>query len=75
MCPRKRHARQHIEAPVAIDLQAGIGTWMSAGDAACRVCGETPCLTGVCDGRVVHETHLCGACTWGEADCIDPANW
>lgn len=41
----------------------------------CEVCGETPCVSGVKDGRVVYDGSMCGAHTWGEAACIDPANW
>lgn len=32
----------------------------------CEVCEQTP---------VVSETGLCGPCTFGEAACLDPAEW
>ncbi len=41
----------------------------------CAVCGQTPTVTGVKDGKVVLETELCGPCTWGEAKTIDPEEW
>jgi hypothetical protein len=41
----------------------------------CEVCGESPTVTGVFQGRVVYDGSMCGVCTWGEAACRDPANW
>jgi hypothetical protein len=38
-------------------------------------CGATPVVTGVKDGVVIYRGAMCGCCTWGEADCLDPANW
>lgn len=42
---------------------------------SCEVCGQKPVVTGVKDGKVVYQGEMCGVCTWGEADCRDPANW
>lgn len=42
----------------------------------CDVCGHSPVVTGVDeDGNVLVATDMCGACTWGEVKCLDPANW
>lgn len=41
----------------------------------CQVCGQTPVVTGVKGGVVVYQGEMCGACTWGEAETIDPATW
>jgi len=32
----------------------------------CDVCGQSPILP---------VSGMCGACTWGEAELIDPENW
>lgn len=32
----------------------------------CEVCGATP---------VVNVSGMCGPCTFGEADCLDPDEW
>ena len=45
---------------------------------ACEVCGQTPTvvLTTTVDGRTVKaSTDMCGVCTWGTVECLDPANW
>lgn len=52
----------------------------------CTVCGQVPTVD-LCDvimhyrtveriraANTVH-TELCGPCTWGEAETIDPENW
>lgn len=44
-------------------------------EAKCINCGESPTVLGVKGGKVVFAPGLCGPCTWGDADCIDPANW
>lgn len=44
----------------------------------CDVCGQTPTVV-----LVTHETgkavkadmDMCGVCTWGTAECLDPDNW
>jgi len=41
----------------------------------CEVCGQTPCVTGVKNGKVLVATGMCGPCTWGESACLDPAVW
>ena len=41
----------------------------------CSNCGQSPVVTIEENGKVVHSTDMCGACTWGESDCIDPENW
>ena len=43
----------------------------------CVVCGQTPTvdIKSVETGTIVDSTDMCGVCTWGEADCLDPDNW
>lgn len=41
----------------------------------CEVCGADHVVTGVKHGKVVYQGEMCGACTWGESDMADPANW
>lgn len=41
----------------------------------CINCEQTPVVTAVKDGKVVFSTEMCGPCTWGEAETIDPSNW
>ena len=41
----------------------------------CEVCGQTPVVTGVKDGKVVYQGEMCGPCSWGEARTIDPSTW
>ena len=41
----------------------------------CENCGQSPCVTAVKDGVIVHQTDLCGPCTWGEAAMLDPTKW
>lgn len=41
----------------------------------CENCGQVPTVTGVKDGKVVLYTEMCGPCTWGEAETIDPEKW
>jgi hypothetical protein len=42
---------------------------------SCETCGESPTVTGLCDGVVVIDTGLCGPCCWGESDAADPGTW
>ena len=45
-------------------------------DTPCEVCGQTPTVRIVTTGnKEVAHTEMCGACAYGEADCIDPDNW
>lgn len=45
-------------------------------DTECDICGNTPVVViKDASDNVVHELGMCGACTWGEAACIDPDNW
>ena len=41
----------------------------------CMVCGQTPTVDIYVDGKREVPTELCGPCTWGEADTINPENW
>ena len=44
-------------------------------DSQCMNCGHSPVVTAVSEGDVVYSTEMCGACTWGEAKCLDPSEW
>lgn len=42
----------------------------------CEVCDHTPCVRiRREDGSIFYGKDMCGCCTWGEADCLDPDNW
>lgn len=42
---------------------------------SCEVCGATPVVTGVKDGRTVYTATMCGPCLWNEPQAADPATW
>lgn len=44
-------------------------------DGKCEVCGQSPTVTAVKNGKVVLDNGMCGVCTWGEAACLDPEEW
>lgn len=44
-------------------------------DAKCDVCDQSPCVTLVEEGEVTNRWDMCGPCTWGEAETLDPATW
>lgn len=41
----------------------------------CEVCEQKPVVTGVTLGKVVYRSGMCGPCTFGSADAIDPEDW
>jgi len=42
----------------------------------CSNCGQTPTVDIANEkGKTVLRTGMCGVCTWGEAECLDPDNW
>lgn len=41
----------------------------------CIVCNSTPTVDVYEGEKLAFSTEMCGPCTWGEADCIDPNNW
>lgn len=44
-------------------------------DSFCAVCGGTPTVLAMKNGKVISATEMCGPCTWGEAEMIDPVMW
>ena len=45
-------------------------------DTPCDICEQTPTVTGVNkEGKQTNHWEMCGPCTWGEADTLDPDNW
>jgi hypothetical protein len=42
----------------------------------CEVCGQTPTVRIRREnGKMFYDGTMCGPCTWGEADTIDPDKW
>lgn len=41
----------------------------------CEVCDADHVVTGVKDGKVVYQGSMCGVCTWGEVQMINPEKW
>lgn len=41
----------------------------------CGNCGQTPIVTAIRDGKVVHDFEMCGVCTFGTAKALDPNYW
>lgn len=41
----------------------------------CDNCGQTPCVTAVLKGKVVHHFGMCGPCTFLTALALDPEWW
>lgn len=41
----------------------------------CLVCEESPTVTVVEDGKIVSSPGLCGPCTFGTAQALDPSQW
>jgi hypothetical protein len=64
----------NVIGPDATEIQQ-VDEWVPNYERECEVCGQVPCVTGIYHGKVVYEGTMCGVCTWGEAACIDPANW
>ncbi|ARK56276.1 hypothetical protein [Burkholderia pseudomallei] len=69
-----RNAKR-LRETVCIDEVMQVDSFEPDYESKCLNCGETPTVLGMKDGKVVYEPGMCGICTWGEADCIDPANW
>jgi hypothetical protein len=60
---------EHKEEPVVLD------GWYPNWNLGCEVCGQKPTVNGMEDGKVVYRGDMCGVCTFGEAACLDPAEW
>lgn len=65
--------RQH--ETIAADVVAYVDAFEPDFESKCQNCGQSPTVLGVRHGKVIYASQMCGACTWGEAACIDPANW
>ncbi|SAK63442.1 hypothetical protein AWB80_02866 [Caballeronia pedi] len=70
-----KKAKQASERIADDMIEQPVDEWVPDYDHECENCGETPVVTGVHRGIVVVATGMCGCCTWGEAACIDPAQW
>jgi hypothetical protein len=80
MASKNAKKREKFAAPEPVPTQeddAGVtlDAYVPNYGRQCEICGETPCVSGVLNGRVVYDGSMCGVCTWGEAACADPANW
>ncbi|TDN70646.1 hypothetical protein [Paraburkholderia sp. BL10I2N1] len=75
MSSRSRKARAKLAPPASTADPAAVDSFEPDYGTRCEVCDESPCVTGVKAGRVVYQSGLCGPCTFGTAEAIDPANW
>ncbi|MGF6792728.1 hypothetical protein [Paraburkholderia sp. 35.1] len=75
MSSRSRKARAKLAPAEPAPPPTLVDAWVPDYGRQCEVCGETPCVNGLSDGHVVYAGAKCGACTWGETACADPANW
>ena len=44
-------------------------------DNKCECCGAEVTVTGVRDGKVIHDWDMCGVCVFGTARALDPDWW
>lgn len=44
-------------------------------DIGCLNCEQIPTVDVYVRGKLERHTEMCGPCTWGEADTLDPENW
>jgi len=51
--------------------------WEPDYNGKCCNCGQSPVVTSVniATGKTTYSSEMCGPCTFGEADCVDPDNW
>lgn len=51
--------------------------WEPDYDSECCNCDQTPTVTAIDikTGKINYRSDMCGPCTFGESDCIDPDNW
>jgi hypothetical protein len=77
MAARNAKKREKFAAPEPASKPKTITVdeWVPDYDRKCEFCGQTPCVTGVLNGKTVYHGSACGVCTWGDPDAIDPANW
>ncbi|MBK3333521.1 hypothetical protein [Burkholderia pseudomallei] len=69
-----RNAKR-LRETVTIDEVTMVDSFEPDYESTCLNCGASPTVVGIKDGKVVFSAGLCGPCSWGDADCIDPANW
>ena len=43
--------------------------------ASCGTCGQSPTVQEYEGGEHSHDFDMCGACMFGDADCLEPENW
>lgn len=41
----------------------------------CFRCEQSPCVVGVVGDKEAFRSEMCGPCTFGTADALDPDNW
>lgn len=44
-------------------------------ETTCDICGQTPVVTCIKNNVVVHSLNMCGVCTFGTDEAIDPSTW
>lgn len=52
-----------------------VDRWVPNYRTPCQNCGCLPTVTAEKNGEVVYDSQMCGPCTWGESETIDPENW
>jgi hypothetical protein len=62
-------------AELTADLDIEIDKYVPDYTLKCEVCGDSPVVLGVKDGGVIYQGSMCGVCTWGEAEMLDPEEW
>jgi hypothetical protein len=75
MSSRNAKRRAKFTPPDVQTSPAVVDEWVPDYGRVCAMCGESPVVTGVRDGKVVFAGSLCGVCTWGDEACSDPSRW
>lgn len=75
---RRRHARPSLPDVQAQALRVGgddVDCYVPDYGRRCDICEQSPTVTGLCGGRVVVNTGLCGQCCFGNVAALDPDTW
>jgi len=75
MSSRSRKAQATPPTPDAADTETGIDAFAPDYGRACEVCGSSPCVVGIREGRAVFDPGLCGVCCFGTSEATDPDAW
>jgi hypothetical protein len=75
MAARNAKKRAKFAAPEPEPQADAIEKFVPNYGRQCEVCGQTPCVTGMRDGKVVYDGTKCGVCTWGDPALADAGRW